>query len=210
MTDIVGQTTAGIKQTIRDPRILVESVIYDVELTLTLPAITSVTSGLNAMAHAIEGLYADDTNPLIALIAEDGIRALASSLPRLAHTLDDTPRVRMRSTAHGSAAWYSERRQWLCITSSVMYSAARSICPTPRRMRYCCRTPSPTMRRPRRQRWLACVVRSVRRTYLRACSLCCAAHRRHVRFASSVMPGDSLEQAVDLAVSNPYRKSTVR
>ena len=89
MTDIVGQTSGGIKQTTRDPRVLPEVVMYDVELTSTLPAVTSVTSGMNAMAHAIEGLYAENTNPMVALMAEEGIRALASALPRAARALDD-------------------------------------------------------------------------------------------------------------------------
>jgi maleylacetate reductase len=91
MTDIVGQTDGAVKQTTRDPRILPEVVVYDVELTTTLPAIASVTSGANAIAHAIEGLYAENTNPLIGLIAEDGIRALASALPRLSHAPADMP-----------------------------------------------------------------------------------------------------------------------
>ena len=91
MTDIVGQTAGGVKQTIRDPQVLPEVIVYDVELTSSLPARVSVTSGANAIAHAIEGLYAENTNPLIALIAEEGIRALASALPRLSHSLDDMP-----------------------------------------------------------------------------------------------------------------------
>ena len=91
MTDIVGQTAGGVKQTTRDPRVLPEVIVYDVELTSTLPARVSVASGANALAHAIEGLYAESSNPLIALIAERGIRALASGLPRLSHALDDMP-----------------------------------------------------------------------------------------------------------------------
>lgn len=91
MTDIVGQTTGGVKQTTRDPRVLPEIIVYDVELTSTLPALVSVTSGANAMAHAIEGLYAENSNPLVALIAEEGIRALASALPRFTQVLDDMP-----------------------------------------------------------------------------------------------------------------------
>lgn len=91
MTDIVGQTAGGTKQTTRDPKVLPEVIVYDVELTSTLPARVSVASAANAMAHAIEGLYAENHNPLIALIAEGGIRALASALPRLSHTLDDMP-----------------------------------------------------------------------------------------------------------------------
>jgi len=91
MTDIVGQTSGGVKQTTRDPKVLPEVIVYDVELTSTLPARVSVTSGANAMAHAIEGLYAENSNPLIALIAEEGIRALASALPRFSQVLDDMP-----------------------------------------------------------------------------------------------------------------------
>ena len=91
MTDIVGQTAGGVKQTARDPKVLPEVIVYDVELTSTLPARVSVTSGANAMAHAIEGLYAEHSDPLIALIAEEGIRALASALPRFSQVLDDMP-----------------------------------------------------------------------------------------------------------------------
>jgi maleylacetate reductase len=91
MTDIVGQTAGGVKQTTRDPKVLPEVIVYDVELTSTLPAPVSVASGANAMAHAIEGLYAENSNPLIALIAEEGVRAVASALPRLSHMLDDMP-----------------------------------------------------------------------------------------------------------------------
>jgi len=105
MTDIVGQTAGGIKQTTRDRRVLPEVVIYDVELTATLPAVTSVTSGMNAIAHAIEGLYAENTNPLAALMAEEGIRALASALPRLVRALDD-------SAARADALYGA----WLCGT----------------------------------------------------------------------------------------------
>jgi alcohol dehydrogenase class IV len=83
MTDIVGQASGGNKETMRDPRILPEVVIYDVELTLTLPPVASVASAANAIAHAIEGLYAENTNPVIALMAEEGIRALGSAVPRL-------------------------------------------------------------------------------------------------------------------------------
>lgn len=83
MTPIYGLTEAGVKKTGRDARVLPRTVIYDPELTLTLPLALSVTSGLNAIAHAAEGLYAHDGNPITSLMAEEGIRALASALPRL-------------------------------------------------------------------------------------------------------------------------------
>jgi maleylacetate reductase len=83
MTPIYGLTEGGVKKTGRDPRVLPKTVIYDPELTLTLPAALSVTSGFNAMAHAAEGLYAADVNPILALMAQEGIAALARALPRV-------------------------------------------------------------------------------------------------------------------------------
>jgi alcohol dehydrogenase class IV len=81
MTDLLGETAGGEKKTLRDPKVRPETVIYDVDLTLGLPAALSITSGLNAMAHAVEGLYARDGNPVLSLMAEDGIRALGAALP---------------------------------------------------------------------------------------------------------------------------------
>ncbi|AQV98166.1 maleylacetate reductase [Cupriavidus necator] len=83
MTPLYGITDAGIKKTGRDWRVAPRSVIYDPELTLTLPQGLSMTSGMNAIAHAAEGLYASDGNPVYSLMAEEGIGALASALPRL-------------------------------------------------------------------------------------------------------------------------------
>ena len=57
--------------------------IYDPELTLDLPARMSAASGMNAMAHAVESLYGIDTNPVVETMAEEAIRRLGSSLPRV-------------------------------------------------------------------------------------------------------------------------------
>src|SRR3954462_14360544 len=80
---IYGLTDAGVKKTGRDARVLPRTVIYDPELSATLPVGLSITSGLNAIAHAAEGLYAPDGNPILALMAEEGIRALAQAMPKL-------------------------------------------------------------------------------------------------------------------------------
>ena len=80
MTPIYGLTEAGLKKTGRDMRVLPKTVIYDPELTVSLPASLSVTSGINAIAHAAEGLYAQDANPVVSLMAEEGIRALAQGI----------------------------------------------------------------------------------------------------------------------------------
>ena len=103
MTNILGETTGGAKKTTRDPRITPEVVIYDVDLTLALPPSLSVTSGMNAIAHAVEGLYAKDGNPILSLMAEEGIRALAKALPQLKTNAPDPQ-------ARGDALYGA----WLC------------------------------------------------------------------------------------------------
>ena len=90
VTPILGQTDGGRKTTVRHPSILPEVVIYDPNLTLGLPVGMSVTSGLNAMAHAVEGLYAQDRNPVSTLMALDGLRAFRDSLPVLVKHPHDT------------------------------------------------------------------------------------------------------------------------
>src|ERR1700688_4235190 len=69
MTPIYGITEAGVKKTGKDRKVLPKTVIYDVNLTLTLPAKIAGPSGMNAMAHLVEGLYAQDANPIISLLA---------------------------------------------------------------------------------------------------------------------------------------------
>ena len=83
MTPIYGITEAGVKKTGRDIRVLPKTVIYDPLLTMGLPVGMSVTSGINAIAHAAEGLYAHDGNPIMNLLAEEGIAALGRALPRI-------------------------------------------------------------------------------------------------------------------------------
>lgn len=83
MTPIYGITEAGLKKTGRDLRVLPRTVIYDPELSIGLPVHMSVVSGMNAIAHAAEGLYARDGNPVMSLMAEEGIRALSRGLRRV-------------------------------------------------------------------------------------------------------------------------------
>ncbi|HWQ13441.1 MAG TPA: maleylacetate reductase, partial [Roseiflexaceae bacterium] len=83
MTPIWGITAGGLKQTGRDARVLPRAVIYDPELTLGLSPRIAGPSGLNAIAHCVEALYAPDTNPIVQLMAEEGIRALAAALPAI-------------------------------------------------------------------------------------------------------------------------------
>jgi len=89
MTTIWGISEAGGKKVGRDPKVLPKAVIYDPQLTLDLPSGVSAASGMNAIAHCCEALYAHDGNPLVSLIAEEGIRALAAALPIIAQAPRD-------------------------------------------------------------------------------------------------------------------------
>lgn len=80
-TPVLGQTTNGIKETLRSPKVQPEVILYDPELVATLPVAMTVTSGLNAIAHAVEALYARDANPLSDQLALGGIRAFVTGLP---------------------------------------------------------------------------------------------------------------------------------
>jgi len=103
MTPIYGLTEGGAKKTGRDLKVLPKAVIYDPELTLSLPPALSASSGMNAIAHSVEALYAQDANPVISLMAEEGIRALAKALPSIVQQPGDL--------AARSEALYGA---WLC------------------------------------------------------------------------------------------------
>ncbi len=121
MTPIYGLTEGGIKRTGSDARVLPKTVIYDPALTVTLPVELSVTSGLNAIAHAAEGLYANNANPVMSLVAEEGIRALARGLPGVRR---DTADLGARSDALYGA--------WLCgmVLGNVGMALHHKLCHT--------------------------------------------------------------------------------
>src|ERR1700692_3927068 len=80
---VLGETREGQKSTIRSMKVLPEVIVYDVELTYGLPPAISLVSGINAIAHAVESLYAKDANPVTSSLAEQGIAALGRALPRI-------------------------------------------------------------------------------------------------------------------------------
>ncbi|KAJ4371140.1 hypothetical protein N0V83_004356 [Neocucurbitaria cava] len=121
VTPILGETANGRKETRSDPAILPGTVIYDVDLTLTLPVSLTSTSGVNAIAHAVEALYARSGNPIISLLAQEGVRALASALPDL--IADPTSKDARSKALYGA---------WLCGTclGSVGMSLHHKLCHT--------------------------------------------------------------------------------
>lgn len=80
-TPILGQTENGVKTTLRDPKVLPEVILYDPELVARLPIAMTVTSGLNAMAHAAEALYSENRTATTTQLAIDGLKALIGGLP---------------------------------------------------------------------------------------------------------------------------------
>jgi maleylacetate reductase len=121
MTPVWGLTEGGQKRTGRDIRVLPKSVLYDPEMTLTLPAQMSATSGMNAIAHAVEGLYAPDASPIISLMAEEGTRALVKALPRVVADGRDLE-------ARGEAQYGA----WLCgaVLAATTMSLHHKLCHT--------------------------------------------------------------------------------
>lgn len=203
-TPILGQTENGVKTTQKGSKILPETIIYDVDLTLTLPVGLTVTSGLNAIAHAVEGLYSPDANPLISLLAEDGIRALAKALPRIVAKPQD---VEARSDALYGA--------WGCgVTLGVVGMALHhKLCHTlggtfdlphaethsvilPHAMAYNARAASGAMARVAAVLGVADAPRGM---WNLASSL-----GAPMTLAQLGMPHEGIERAVELALANPY------
>ncbi len=172
MTPIYGLTEAGVKKTGRDLRVLPKTVIYDPSLTTSLPPALSLTSGINAIAHAAEGLYAQDTNPIIALMAEEGIRALGQgSASRHASTRRSrcTWRLPLWRVAVRRGA---RQRRHGAASQAVPYARRHaSICRTRRHTRSCCRMRSPITAKPRPMRCSASLAHCTPTMPPKACSI---------------------------------------
>ena len=76
MTPIYGITGGAVKRTGRHPRVKPRTVVYDVELTVDIPLDVTAGSVMNALAHCVEALYAKERNPIISVLALEGITAL--------------------------------------------------------------------------------------------------------------------------------------
>lgn len=92
-TPILGQTENGLKTTQTDPKVLPEVILYDPELVVTLPVKMTVTSALNAIAHAAEALYARDRSKESTELATSGLTSFATALPKV---LDDPKNIKAR------------------------------------------------------------------------------------------------------------------
>lgn len=207
MTPIYGITETGLKKTGKDPRVLPRTVIYDPELTLSLPVAMSVSSGMNAIAHAAEGLYAKDSNPVMDLMAEEGIRAIAHALPVIRQRTDDV-------TARGEALYGA----WLCgtVLGNVGMSLHHKLCHTlggsfnlphaevhtvvlPQAIAFNAAAAPDAMRRI--ERALGTTGRSSAAAGLFDLAV---SNGAAVALKDIGMPESDLDRAADIAVSNPY------
>ena len=104
MTSIWGVTDAQQKTTGRDPAVAARLVVYDPVLNLSLPASTSAASGMNAMAHAVEAIYAAYASPIAIACAREAIATLAHALPLVVSTPRDLDaRTEALRGAHAAA-----------------------------------------------------------------------------------------------------------
>jgi maleylacetate reductase len=89
MTPIYGITSEQRKQTGSSLDVLPKVVVYDPELTFSLPDFITGPSAMNAMAHCVEAFYVPEANPITSLMAEEGIRALSRGVPVAVERPDD-------------------------------------------------------------------------------------------------------------------------
>src|SRR6266446_5188949 len=82
-TAIWGMSEGERKFTGKDARVLPRTIVYDPELTLALPAAVSAASGMNAIAHCVEGLWVGDRTPFLMALASDALQRFAAYLPRV-------------------------------------------------------------------------------------------------------------------------------
>ncbi|MFI9779397.1 maleylacetate reductase [Streptomyces sp. NPDC051956] len=111
-TSVWGLTQSGRKTTGVDARVLPRAIVYDATLTLTLPVLMSVASGLNALAHCVDSMWAPRTDPVDQTLAGEGIRALAAGLPAV--------------VADPSGMWGREQMLYGAYLSAVAFSSAGS------------------------------------------------------------------------------------
>lgn len=101
VTPVLGETQDGVKQTRRDAALLPATVVYDVELTLALPTGLTLTSAVNALAHAVEALWAPNATPVSDALATESAGLILGALP----TVLGAPTDVSARTALQQGAW---------------------------------------------------------------------------------------------------------
>lgn len=73
----------GHKLVFWDPGVVPRVIVLDAAVTADVPADVFATTGMNALAHCIEGMYSRVRNPVSEGLALQGIRMLREALPRV-------------------------------------------------------------------------------------------------------------------------------
>jgi len=89
MTGFCGMTIDGVKRMHESPAMLPSTVVYDAELSRSLPLAASAGSAMNALAHCVDAIYLPSLSPLLAPAAVEGARVVVDALPRLLAAPDD-------------------------------------------------------------------------------------------------------------------------
>lgn len=89
VTPVLGETRDGVKETRRDAALAPGTVVYDPELTLSMPTGLTLTSSLNAVAHAIEALWAEDATAVSDALATESVTRILGALPDVLDDLGD-------------------------------------------------------------------------------------------------------------------------
>ena len=112
VTPVLGQTDQGVKTTHRDPELAPHTVVYDPELTVGMPRGLTRTSAINALAHAVEALWAPDATAVTDALATEAAEGILTGLPPV---LDDPADLTARGRLQ-SAAWLAG----LCLAGTRM------------------------------------------------------------------------------------------
>jgi alcohol dehydrogenase class IV len=112
VTPVLGETDNGVKTTRRDPALAPGTVVYDPELTVSMPAGLTRTSAVNALAHAVEALWAPNATAVTDGLATESVDGILTALPQV---LADPAGLPGRSRLQ-EAAWLAG----LCLAGTRM------------------------------------------------------------------------------------------
>ncbi|GAB3211187.1 maleylacetate reductase [Marinactinospora thermotolerans] len=114
VTPVLGETEDGRKTTRRDPALAPGTVVYDPDLTLAMPPGLTRTSAMNALAHAVEALWAPDATRYTDALATEAVGGILTALPEvLAAPRDPGARGRLQSAAWLAGVCLAQTRMGL-------------------------------------------------------------------------------------------------
>lgn len=99
----VTESETRLKKGVRDPAAAPQRVILDPEVTVTTPERLWLSTGIRALDHAVETLWAPEQDPLTMFLAVAAIRRLRRSLPTCRERPEELP-ARLDSQV---AAWWA-------------------------------------------------------------------------------------------------------